>query len=1284
MFSNEVPLHQSFHRRLLSEYDAEIALPNYIHYFELKKIAKRIENIVAKLSGYENGALQRIAFHRCSSVLFSPNESTVAAPPLGGGAAAAAASSGGSGVGNSLLPLGKNICYQHLNGAGLQFHRKGSGAGGGSGMILGFPSEMERSVTGKDRSTSPRVFPTFGLLSQKRRQSQIEKQLQKEHNQLFSDHPTSDASLPSSPLPPPPPSSIGETVWRGRKHSPHIPINGTPYHEEGAARSLNASSDGGLLATVGAVSASITTTTTTVLHSPTTAHAPGRVVTTVVSATIEEDEDLVDEEDPQHPLSSLRDGTGADEKKVRMVEGGHCGSGTVESMRDERAPTGTEGSSACRGEEREEKAGAPLCTTISTGSCRSPSRNSHMASSTPSVTNAHVKDTTPNDPLPRLESQKSEEMDTPDSKKDPLDAEEDEDGERKMSSFASPSTRSNRMITLLQERERLQRDFFRLLRQSFDHVCRYLVKMENAIVEEMQKMRELSEKEIRRHQNTAYLEQLYLKVQRIEKYRCLNLLSMERLFHKFLTRCAQDSLDLQARVGEWNEVVVDSPLMTPNVDLRGFLLELITVYGIVYALSYEEAIAALRRFEARESASTPRILGPSETSFLNTFLPMQKRFGSFAIRLLAGSASVRLEKALSGVLRCGRFSPSTGCTTIASNGEVDVDLSETVRGDDVYVVQSTVHTPEKRLSMNGTLMELALLLQSVRLAGASRVTAVVPYMGYTRDTVSISAIAEIVEAMGCHHLITLDLDSEQVEGCFSIPMEVVSAKMEFVRFVIRQLTAEGNDFSRITIVAPRDLYLRRAKEFADAIMREGHLHPETQLVSVCTAVQRQRVERDGKQVGGRRRGGGETVVKMMASSTTAMKEGIKGEKKQPGAGGGHDDLPPPPPFTSLHHTPVFSSQRSSYDFQHPSLDSLTTGEDGTPMSTRSNSLVNQSTPIKNMTAPPSRRPTSFLFHTDEQESILPHTPTPWIATASTRSRSNTDNTRKSANSGGNIDPKSADSGTSSPSTPEDVHEGKECEDFRVDSGNDELPQNCAGAGAAQLSSSSVFSTSFQTRIPTAPAHSHRDPHGLTPVSAKGNSVHTSMNTALSKNTSGLAQVSDHVYMDPSYPPDISASPLFKGGMVDPSGMEYALSVQKQGQRAIICSKKQSNSEEEAESEGLLGDKFHLVGDVKGRLCIIVDTMIDEALDVAAVSRALMRNGAERVLAVATHPIFSGKAVERLKNAPVDLVVVSDSINQDEVMRDPLMAKKIRIVPISPLLALAIEKIHTESKLSMLL
>lgn len=103
----------------------------------------------------------------------------------------------------------------------------------------------------------------------------------------------------------------------------------------------------------------------------------------------------------------------------------------------------------------------------------------------------------------------------------------------------------------------------------------------------------------------------------------------------------------------------------------------------------------------------------------------------------------------------------------------------------------------------------------------------------------------------------------------------------------------------------------------------------------------------------------------------------------------------------------------------------------------------------------------------------------------------------------------------------------------------------------------------------------------------------------------------------------------------------------------------------------------LIGDVEGKICIINDDMIDTAGTIAAAAATLKANGAEQVYICCTHPVFSGPAYERLENAPVEEVVVCDTIPV------PLEKQtgKIKVVSVAPLFARAIANVYSNGSVS---
>ena len=111
-----------------------------------------------------------------------------------------------------------------------------------------------------------------------------------------------------------------------------------------------------------------------------------------------------------------------------------------------------------------------------------------------------------------------------------------------------------------------------------------------------------------------------------------------------------------------------------------------------------------------------------------------------------------------------------------SDGEVTVELNENVRGKDVFVMQSTCEPT------NDNLMELLLIIDALRRASASRITAVVPYFGYARQDrrvrsarvpISSKVVADMMVSVGVDRVLTVDLHAEQIQGFFTCPVDNV-------------------------------------------------------------------------------------------------------------------------------------------------------------------------------------------------------------------------------------------------------------------------------------------------------------------------------------------------------------------------------------------------------------------------------------------------------------------------------------------------------------------------------
>ena len=112
----------------------------------------------------------------------------------------------------------------------------------------------------------------------------------------------------------------------------------------------------------------------------------------------------------------------------------------------------------------------------------------------------------------------------------------------------------------------------------------------------------------------------------------------------------------------------------------------------------------------------------------------------------------------------------------------------------------------------------------------------------------------------------------------------------------------------------------------------------------------------------------------------------------------------------------------------------------------------------------------------------------------------------------------------------------------------------------------------------------------------------------------------------------------------------------------------------------VAEVMHIIGDVEGRNCLIVDDLIDTAGTLVKGAEALMEAGAASVTACATHAVLSGPAVERIENSAVQEVVVTNSIPlREEAMR----CSRIKILSVAPLLARAIKSIHEDGSVSTL-
>lgn len=112
----------------------------------------------------------------------------------------------------------------------------------------------------------------------------------------------------------------------------------------------------------------------------------------------------------------------------------------------------------------------------------------------------------------------------------------------------------------------------------------------------------------------------------------------------------------------------------------------------------------------------------------------------------------------------------------------------------------------------------------------------------------------------------------------------------------------------------------------------------------------------------------------------------------------------------------------------------------------------------------------------------------------------------------------------------------------------------------------------------------------------------------------------------------------------------------------------------------VSEVMNIIGDVEGRDCIVVDDIVDSAGTLCNAAQAILDKGAKSVSACVTHGVLSGQAIERVKNSALKSLAVTDSIPQEEKIKD---APNIRVVPIASLMAEAMKRISEETSVSSL-
>ena len=192
-----------------------------------------------------------------------------------------------------------------------------------------------------------------------------------------------------------------------------------------------------------------------------------------------------------------------------------------------------------------------------------------------------------------------------------------------------------------------------------------------------------------------------------------------------------------------------------------------------------------------------------------------------SIKIFTGNSNPNLAKAI-----CQELGVPLGNSEVGSfaDGENFASIYETVRGADVFVVQSTCpFEKDGRLhTVNDSLMELLIMIDALRRASAGRITAVVPYFGYARqdrktkprDPISAKLVANILTRAGADRVLTMDLHAAQIQGFFDIPVDNMLGSSVLIPYIAGKFGVGTED----TVIVSPDLgSVTRARKFTQKL-----------------------------------------------------------------------------------------------------------------------------------------------------------------------------------------------------------------------------------------------------------------------------------------------------------------------------------------------------------------------------------------------------------------------------------------------------------------------------------
>lgn len=178
------------------------------------------------------------------------------------------------------------------------------------------------------------------------------------------------------------------------------------------------------------------------------------------------------------------------------------------------------------------------------------------------------------------------------------------------------------------------------------------------------------------------------------------------------------------------------------------------------------------------------------------------------IKIISGNSNIELATKIADIVG---IPLSKAEVTTFSDGEIAVNIQESVRGADVFIIQSTCEP------VNNHLMEMLILIDACKRASAGRITAVMPYYGYARqdrkakarDPITAKLVANLIEAAGVDRVLTMDLHANQIQGYFDIPVDHLVGGPILVKHF------EKMNIQDLVIVSPDHGSVARARKFAE-------------------------------------------------------------------------------------------------------------------------------------------------------------------------------------------------------------------------------------------------------------------------------------------------------------------------------------------------------------------------------------------------------------------------------------------------------------------------------------